>query len=390
MNYERNIFQFLSVYRFLSFAIAVVLAQVLPLRAAETPTLQTYLVLSILGVYSLLKVFSPIRWQRKGPMTYIVLVGDLVVCIALILYTGGLNSAFLLYSLIPIITAALLFEAGIALFTAAASSFSLIIAHTGLSQFSDNFVWVMQHNYLPLLIMYILVCFLIATLTYRTNLNIFQRIQGDAILDERRRIRQELHDGVAQVLSYLNMKTKLVGDSVSSHKIDQALSGLSDIKKMVQDTYDNIRESIDQLSVEAKSLPLIPTLSKYIREYSQKNKILVNFDAPGELSGLSPVAELQLLRIAQEALTNVRRHAQATQAWVKLEDDGRKVKMMVRDNGQGLPSRREDYEEDPTGRRGLTIMKERAESLGGTLTISTAPGMGTEIMVSLPGQKVRL
>jgi signal transduction histidine kinase len=100
------------------------------------------------------------------------------------------------------------------------------------------------------------------------------------------------------------------------------------------------------------------------------------------------VAELQLLRITQEALTNVRRHALASEVEVKLENTPQAVEMTIRDNGQGFNL--QDLEKSPPGYHGLSIIKERAEGLGGSVSISTSPGQGTEIKVSLPAEKVRL
>lgn len=390
MKYEQDIHQFLSIYRFLSFGIAVVLTQVMPLRTGEGPAAQTYLVLTILGIYTLLKVFPHIRWWQKDPVTYVVLFGDLAVCILLVLFTGGLNSGFLLYSFIPIITASLLFNERVSITTAGVSALSLLGAHLGLSQFSDKFIWLMEDNYLPLLIVYVISCFLIATLTYRSNLNIQARIQRDAILGERRRIKQEMHDGVAQVLSYLNMKTKLLKDLVSSHNTDQALRELGDIRDIVQDTYMNIRDSIDQLSAEEVSVQLVPALSNYVKDFSARCKIPVQFDAPSGLLQISPVAELQLLRITQEVLANVRKHSRATQVLLKLENDRHQVRLMVKDNGQGLPQGWQEYQKEKRGYHGLVIMKERAESLGGTLEIVTNPGEGTEIRVCAPTDRRRM
>ncbi|MDZ4246879.1 MAG: hypothetical protein U1D67_07155, partial [Dehalococcoidia bacterium] len=181
MKYDREIHQLLDVYRFFSFGIAVLLIQVLPMLSGEETDNQTYLLLTIFGIYTLLKVFAPIRWWQKDPMTYVVLFGDLTVCIFLVLFTGGLNSGFLLYSLIPVITAALLFDERVAIITAGLASLSLVVAHVGLSRFSSQFGWIMRDNNLPQMIMYIITCFLIATVTYRANFNIKQRIQTDAI-----------------------------------------------------------------------------------------------------------------------------------------------------------------------------------------------------------------
>jgi len=383
--YEKEAYQFLSVYRFLAYALAVMFTQVVP---PAIPANQLIILLSTLGVYSVLRVFSPLRWRERGTMTYLILVGDFLICILLVLYTNGLNSSFLLYSLTPIMTAALLFEEKVAISLATTATIALSISHLALSQFTERFTWIMQGYNLTLLIVYALFCFVSATVPYRINLNIRRRIEREAIIEERRRIARELHDGVAQSLSYLNLKTKVVSDSVSSQNSVQALTELGDIRKVVQDTYEDIRESIDQLSTEIRSLSIVPALKNYIREFGNNNAIKVRFDAPRALPNLSPVAELQLLRIAQEALTNVRRHALATEIEVKLESTSDEVEMIVKDNGKGFTLA--DLEESPPGYHGLNIIKERAEAFGGSLNISTAPGEGTAVEICLPIEKVRL
>jgi len=387
--YEREAYQFLAVYRFLAYALAVMFTQVVPfLGAPAMPPLQLYIILGTLGVYTVLRVFSPLRWRERSTMTYLILIGDFLLCILLVIYTNGLNSSFLLYSLTPIMTAALLFEERVALSLAATATVVLSITHIALSQFTERFAWIMQGYNLTLLIVYTLFCFVTALVPYRINLNIRRRIEREAIIDERRRIAREIHDGVAQSLSYLNLKTKLVSDSVSAQDTVKALTELGDIRKVVQDTYEDIRESIDQLSTEIKNLPIIPALANYVREFGANNGIKVQFDAPKGFPNLSPVAELQLLRIVQESLTNVRRHAQASEVRVKLENTRDAVEMIVKDNGQGFTLA--DLEKAPPGYHGLNIIRERAEGLGGSLDIATAPGEGTEIKVSLPIEKVRL
>ena len=387
--YEREAYQFLAVFRFLSYALAVMFTQVVPsLSAPAMPPLQLYIILATLGVYTALRVFSPLQWRERSLMTYLILVGDFLLCMLLVIYTNGLNSSFLLYSLTPIMTAALLFEEKIAISLAATATIFLSIAHLALSQFIERFTWIMQGYNLTLLIVYTLFCFVAATVPYRINLNIRRRIEREAIIEERRRIAREIHDGVAQSLGYLNLKTKQASDSVSSQNTVQALTELGDIRQTVQDTYEDIRESIDQLTTEIRNLPIIPALANYTREFGDNNGIRVQFDVPKAFPQLSPVAELQLLRITQEALTNVRRHAQATDVEVKLEKTSQAVEMLIKDDGQGFTL--SDLEESPPGYHGLNIIRERAEGLGGSLNISTAPGEGTEVRVSLPIEKVRL
>ena len=388
MRYEKEAYQFLAVYRFLSYALAVMFSQVVPAISAPMPAVQLYIILGTLGIYTILRVFSPLRWRERGMMTYLILIGDFVLCLLLVIYTNGLNSSFLLYSLAPIMTAALLFEEKVALSLAATASISLSVTHLALSQFTTRWTWIMQGHNLTLLIVYTLFCFVVASVPYRINLNIRRRIEREAIIEERRRIARELHDGVAQSLGYLNLKTKLVSDSVSSQKTVQALNELGDVRQVVQNTYEDIREAIDQLSTEIRNMPIIPALANFAREFSTNNGIKIQFDVSKAFPKLSPVAELQLLRIAQEALTNVRRHAVASEVEVTLENTGEAVEMMISDNGQGFTL--DDLENAPPGYHGLNIIRERAEGLGGSVDISTAPGEGTALLVSLPLEKVRL
>ncbi len=387
--YEKEAYQFLAVYRFLAYALAVMFTQVAPfLSAPGMPPTQLYIILGTLGVYTILKVFSPLRWQARSTLTYMILAGDFLLCMLLVIYTNGLNSSFLLYSLAPIMTAALLFEEKVALALAAIASLSLSVTHLFLSQVTERFAWIMQGHNLTLLIVYTLFCFVAATVPYRINLNIRRRIEREAIIEERRRIAREIHDGVAQSLSYLNLKTKAVSDSLSAQNTVQALTELGDIREVVQDTYEDIRESIDQLTTEIRTVSLVTALGNYTREFSNNNGIDVKLSVPRSFTKLSPVAELQLLRITQEALTNVRRHAAASGVKIKLEHTNTTIGMSIKDNGQGFNLL--DLEKAPPGYHGLNIIKERAEGLGGSLAISTAPGEGTEVRVSLPIEKVRL
>jgi len=169
------------------------------------PAQQLYIILGTLGIYTILRVFSPLRWREKSTMTYLILASDFLLCLLLVIYTNGLNSSFLLYSLTPIMTAAFLFEERVAISLAASASIALSITHVALSQFSERFVWIMQGHNLTLLIVYTLFCFVAATVPYRTNMNIRRHIEREAIIEERRRIAREIHDGVAQSLSYLGM-----------------------------------------------------------------------------------------------------------------------------------------------------------------------------------------
>lgn len=387
--YERETYQLLAFYRFFSYTLAVMFTQIpVLLTSPRIPDVQMNLILLLLGIYSLLRVFSPLRWREKSLSTYLILIGDFTVCVLLLLFTGGPNSPFLLYSLAPVITGALLFEQGVAISLAALASIAMSMAHLTLAKSNEQLVWALEGHNLTLLIIYTLFSFIVATVPYYTNLNIRRRIERDAIIQERRRIGREMHDGVAQALSYLSIRAVQLRESVSSINTEQAFREIENIRLVLQVTYEDVREAIDQLSTDVKNLPLIPVLSGYVSDFSRKTGIKVQTNIPKVLPELSPVAELQMLRIVQEALTNVRRHANATEVKINLEKTSTGVLVAIVDNGCGFNLER--YQQMPRTGRGLEMIRERAEELDGKLIISTEPGKGTEIRVVLPAEKVRL
>lgn len=381
--YEKSVFKILSLYRFFAFAIAVVILQVIPLGTPDPAPAKIYTLLSIVGAYSFVKIFFPFHFQKRGFAAYFLLASDMALCILIVLLNDGLDSGFLLYSLIPVITASLLFEQRIALSIATLLCLSLTFAHLVGSQFNDSFVWILDSDYsiyLVLFIIYVIVCFLIATLAYRTNLNVYRRIEKEAILEERSRIGREIHDSIAQALAYLKLKTTLTRDSLSSGETSKALVGLRDMQKVSEDAYQDVREIIDSLSTEVEEVHLIPTLAEYIRVFRKRTGIRAEFHSSDNSMRLSPLAELQMLRIAQESLTNIRKHAQASQAWVRIGDTPRGWEMVVEDNGKGFPS----VHEGEDTHHGLKIMMERAHSIGAVLSVETNPDQGTKIVVRLP------
>ncbi|MCL5960707.1 MAG: sensor histidine kinase, partial [Chloroflexi bacterium] len=216
------------------------------------------------------------------------------------------------------------------------------------------------------------------------NAQLYDQVQSLAVLEERDRIAREMHDGLAQVLGYLNLKTKTVQSMLPRGKVEQAQVELVDMEKVIQDAYADVRESIFGLRTSvASTLEFIPTLAEYCRKFSQQSNLSTTLDPDGLVDmRLSPAAEVQLVRIIQEALANVRKHAKATNACVKFQPCQDMVSIVVEDNGQGFDLREAQRKEGQ--HFGLQTMRERAESVGGTLDIDSTPGKGTSVIVKLP------
>jgi glucose-6-phosphate-specific signal transduction histidine kinase len=382
---ERSIYLFLSLHRFFAYGLAVMLVQGFGVSALPEPSLRTNILLGIVGVYTLLKVLGPLRWWRQDPSTYIVLGGDVLVALVILLLTGGLDSPYLLYSLAPVMSAALLFPERLALLAAAIFSVSLVVAHLTPAWWDSDYTWLFERNYLLWLVLYISAGFVISTIVYRTNLNIRQFIESEAVLEERRRIRREIHDGLGQTLTYLSLKAESVGAHIGKGHMAEAEAASAEVNELARELYQEVRESINQLNVEP--LPLRAVLEDYAAEFTQRTGIAAKFEGPPEAPQLSPSVEFQLVRIVQEALTNVRKHAHATRAWVGLQDTNGKVEVSIRDNGEGFTESAGGGE--GVGHHGMKNMHERAEALGGTLSVTTTPGQGTIIRVGVPRSRWR-
>ena len=387
--YQRDIYLFLSLYRFFAYGLAVILIQRVAVDGVTGLGDGTYLVLASMGVYSLLKVLGPLRWWRADPSTYVVLGGDVLVCVLVTLWTGGLNSPYLLYSLAPVITAAMLFQERLALAVASILSVSTVAAHLTPAWLDTSYSWLLDSNYLLWTVLYVSANFLIGTAVYRSNLNIRRYIESEATLAERRRIRREIHDGLAQMLTTVIMKSEIVGKLIERDRLPEALQASTELHSLSQDLYQEVRDSLDELSVEP--FPFIPVLREYVQDFEQRTGIETRFQPPVGALQLPPSAELQLLRIVQEALSNVSRHSHASMAWVRLQSTPRAVELSIRDNGDGFPTPVNGEREasaDGAGHHGLTGMRERAESLGAALNITSGDGQGTVLRVVVPRSRL--
>jgi signal transduction histidine kinase len=156
------------------------------------------------------------------------------------------------------------------------------------------------------------------------------------------------------------------------------------MKRVVAGAYEEVRQAIFGLKLMvSRGLGLVPILVEYVHEFSEQTGIPVELKtAEGGAARLSPDAEIQLIRIIQEALANVRKHAHAEKAWVTFGTEGGKVQVVVQDDGQGF----DPGEATRLGRGsfGLQSMRERAESMGGSFDVESRPGAGTKVIVLLP------
>jgi PAS domain S-box-containing protein len=201
--------------------------------------------------------------------------------------------------------------------------------------------------------------------------------------EERRAIARELHDRVGQSLSALNINMIIMRDQLLPDSLERVASRLSDSMHLVGETITLVRDVMSNLRPAVlDDYGLEAALQSYVDEYMPRYGIKVVFEKPAQpIPRLGPSIEMTFLRIAQEALMNIARHANASQANLSIWQEGDSVYMTVQDNGTGIVSWQEA---NRPGSHGLTIMRERAEAFGGNLTVGSVPGKGTRIEMSIP------
>ena len=218
------------------------------------------------------------------------------------------------------------------------------------------------------------------------NARLHQRVQALAIAEERERIAREMHDSLAQVLGYVNTKAQAVQELLRNGQQERASEQIGQLAQAARDAYADVRENILGLRTSLeRDRGFLETLQDYLQRWQDQSGIPIEFrTTPAGIKDLrlSPLAELQLLRIVQEALANVRKHSGASRATVHIHRSAGWIGATVEDNGSGFDPSTIGRSAFP--RFGLATMRERAQAVGGTLEIRSAPGEGTRVAVRLP------
>ena len=202
--------------------------------------------------------------------------------------------------------------------------------------------------------------------------------------EERRRIARELHDSTSQTLTSLMVGLRLMENTCPDC---QVVGQAQDLREIVARTLDEVHGLAAQLRPRLlDDLGLEAALERLIREWQARHKIPVDLFIHAGDNRLPGSVETAIFRIVQETLTNIARHAHATVVSVLVERRGGEVITVIEDNGVGFVADETGAGEPDGGqpRLGILGIRERAELLGGRLTIESSPGQGTSVFVSLP------
>ena len=198
--------------------------------------------------------------------------------------------------------------------------------------------------------------------------------------EERRRLSREIHDGPAQTLANMLLRSELVEKVFQEKGTSEGIAEIRELRSMVKNSLHEVRRIIYDLRPMAlDDLGLIPTLNKYLKTVEERFGLHVVFQVLGEERRLSPKLEIALFRLIQEGVQNACKHAEANKISVKMEFRENDVILSVKDDGKGF-----DLHAKKEGAFGLIGMNERVEMLEGKLSIHSEEGKGTIIFIRIP------
>lgn len=205
--------------------------------------------------------------------------------------------------------------------------------------------------------------------------------------NERKRLAWDLHDGVIQSLASILLRLQIVNNSIN--KDGELNFELKEIEQLVRETIQACRlVSIDMDSFWLTKAGYFPTLRAYIRTFKNKTGLKVDLKVCGEEKVIDKSVEIALFRVLQEALQNIKKHADAKSIDINIEIDQHNVIFSIKDDGKGFDLatvKKEDYRNvSCSAHFGLFSIEQRVKLLGGTFNIKTVPSEGTLITVSVP------
>ena len=198
-----------------------------------------------------------------------------------------------------------------------------------------------------------------------------------AILEERNRMAREIHDTLAQAFTGISLQLEAARNSLSTNP-EVAIERLLSAKNLAKEGIDEARRSVRALRPEALEFGLVTALHQLIDKMLLGTNIEAEISIEGETHTLTSEIEVQLFRISQEALTNVIRHAQATEVWIQLIYEPDTIYLQIKDNGIGF-----DLKQSHNEGFGLLGIRERCDRLSSNLAINSEVGEGTEITITV-------
>lgn len=203
------------------------------------------------------------------------------------------------------------------------------------------------------------------------------------VVAERQAMAAEVHDSIAQMLTFVKMRLPLVEQAIGSHDDAQALKYVADVRSAVSQAHGCLREILTHYRAPVDPKGLLHALAACAREFPERTGVSLDYANRAGAIELSTEQEAQAFHVVKEALANVAQHARARHAWLSVDAHDGLVEIVVEDDGSGPAASPGDATHGAT-HHGLTIMDERARRLGGRLDIGARRGGGTRVRLAFP------
>ncbi len=203
--------------------------------------------------------------------------------------------------------------------------------------------------------------------------------------EERKRIAREVHDGVAQSMANLLLRTEITEKMLVKQEYDSVKNEIIDLKAQVRLGIEEVRKIIFNLRPMAlDDLGLLPILRKFVQDFEEKYSIRTKLDVSGKDTRLPSAMEVAIYRLVQEAFTNVLKHAEASYVSLDIIYQKQMIKVVIQDNGKGFVVERVEANIESGNHFGLMGMRERMDLLEGRIEIESEEGAGTKITMIVP------
>ena len=203
--------------------------------------------------------------------------------------------------------------------------------------------------------------------------------------EERKRMAREIHDGPAQSLANLVLRTEIAERMMVKQEFQLVQEELMELKSQVRSGLEEIRKIIFNLRPMAlDDLGLVPTLRKFVQDFEEKTKIRAVFETSGRELRLPSAMEAAVYRLVQEAFSNALKHASPTYVSLEMTFFPKRILIVIQDNGVGFDVEQTMARSKTSSHYGLIGMHERVELLNGKIDIESARGQGTKITISIP------
>jgi two-component system nitrate/nitrite sensor histidine kinase NarX len=204
-----------------------------------------------------------------------------------------------------------------------------------------------------------------------------------AVGEERSLLARELHDSIAQSLAFLKIQAQLLRHAIDRQQAEKVQTTLNELDEGLRESIGDVRELLVHFRTRTSTENIEGALQETLLKFQHQTGLPAHLQIRGTGMPLPPDVQVQVLHVLQEALSNVRKHAQASQVSLDV-DKGERWRFTVRDNGRGFDAEREQGENHV----GMKIMRERAERIGARIALASSSAQGTAVVLTLPPHPV--